>query len=591
MHTNPYLLVCNGSPTSGTGRRGLEWATVNPQLLFTASTRRNVVLKITDITDAMAKKLPPVVEDLVELSALVYAADQACKRLGGNSFEYGSKWRRSLRFEIAVREPTFWNQPSVIDLLCSGLGFLSDDDYEFEFTAYKDPPNFGEYLEYPNGAATPKPPARVMLFSAGLDSLAGAAEEIFVHGRRVALVSHKPVDHLAAKQRDLVDDMRRRARDVAPNLGPLHFAVKANKDGTLTRDNTQRSRSFLYASMAAAVADVFGLDEIYFYENGVVSVNLPLCGQEVGGRATRTTHPQVLHQLEQLFSLVLGRPFEIRNEYMWDTKEDVLRRLLNSGHVDLARQSFSCVHTRRLTLGAPHCGLCSQCISRWLASLGSDYGEHDPATGYFVNVLTGPRRKDEERILAERYIGWARRVERMTTVRQFNQAFAGELARVYPHLRIPDVDAAAKLFELHHRHAEQVGRAMMGPMRDHLQQLWLHRLPDTCALAYAFDPKRAAAPELKQSAASVATAHPSVRLQGLHKPVFVRDQEKPPLTDSGYKVVEALVTAGEKGMKKSELERVCGDPRGILHRLRKKDPDWEAAIQLAGGTGRRYRIV
>jgi hypothetical protein len=35
-----------------------------------------VTLRITDITDRITMRLPPRVEELLELSALVYAADQ-----------------------------------------------------------------------------------------------------------------------------------------------------------------------------------------------------------------------------------------------------------------------------------------------------------------------------------------------------------------------------------------------------------------------------------------------------------------------------------------------------------------------------------
>ena len=44
-----------------------------------------------------------------------------------------------------------------------------------------------------------------------------------------------------------------------------------------------------------------GFDLLRFYENGVVSMNLPMSAQVVGTRATRTTHPRVLAGFEQLF--------------------------------------------------------------------------------------------------------------------------------------------------------------------------------------------------------------------------------------------------------------------------------------------------
>ncbi|MDA2915155.1 hypothetical protein MYX77_14610, partial [Acidobacteriia bacterium AH_259_A11_L15] len=83
---------------------------------------------------------------------------------------------------------------------------------------------------------------------------------------------------------------------------PLHIPVWINKDEALGREPTQRSRSFLYASLATAVAGVFGLRRIRFYENGVVSLNLPISAQVIGARATRSTHPKALKAFERLFS-------------------------------------------------------------------------------------------------------------------------------------------------------------------------------------------------------------------------------------------------------------------------------------------------
>ncbi len=419
MTTNPQLVLCNGAST--TARRPKEWSALDPQHLATFGRKSNVTLKITDLTDRMVEKLSPVVHDLMELAALVYAADQACKRTGGKTVEWGEKWHRTFRFEIAVREPDFWNDDAMVDALVDTLGFLTGDNYEFVFTRLQNPPSFPDYLEFNKASALPDPVDRVILFSGGLDSLTGAVEDVLRHRRRVAMVSHKPVDHLAVKQRHLVAEITRRAND--PKLTPLHFPVKAHKTGILSNecDYTQRSRSFLYASMAASVARYFALNEIHFYENGVVSVNLPLCQQELSTRATRTTHPQALDGFGRIFSLVMGKKFAVKNELFWDTKQDVLERLKRSGHVDLARDSLSCSHTRNFTLASPHCGECSQCVSRRVAAMGADYGENDPASGYRIDVLLGPRKKDADRIMAERFVGSALLIEKMNSVEQFHQ--------------------------------------------------------------------------------------------------------------------------------------------------------------------------
>lgn len=587
MPTNPHLILCNGA--SPKARRPKEWDTHKPQRLSTFGRSANVTLKITDLTDRMVEKLPPVVHDLMELAALVYAADQSCQRTPGKTPDWGEKWHRTFRFEMLVREPDFWNQTDIGNSLTDTLCFLSGDNYEFDFKKQDNPPQFPEYLEFNQATGLPDPVDRVILFSGGLDSLAGAVEDILVNRRRVALVSHKPVDHLAVKQRDLVAEISRRARD--PKLAPIHFPVKANKIGDLSLEYSQRSRSFLYASMAASVARYFGLDQIHFYENGIVSVNLPLSQQEVGTRATRTTHPQTLARFSRIFSQVMGVPFEVVNEFFWETKQDVLERLKRSNHMDLARNTLSCTRTRGFTNASPHCGVCSQCLSRRIAALGAAYGDNDPASGYRSDVLLAARTKDANRILAERFVGAALEIEQMNSTEEFNQQFAGEMGRIYPHIDLPSDVAAAKLFDLHHRHARQVGAVMASQMALHADERRRGRLADTCMLNYAFDAGRPA--ESRSTKAALALEEPGLRLRisigdpGM--PSMVDGKAKRPLTDAERAVVGALLEAGDAGLAKDSLEKVRSSARRILKELR-KDADWARAILMPGRTNARYRL-
>lgn len=482
MPPSPYLILGNGANPSA--RRPKAWASAPAHKLTTFEADKSVRLTISDLTDRMWKKLPERVQDLIEIAAIVYAADQSCKRLGGVTLDYGDKWYRTFRFELGVRDAAFWMRKDVQDCLTDTLSFVSEDNYEFVFF-HTTLPEVPEYLEFKSGQPDPEPVERVILFSGGIDSLAGAVDEVLVNKRRVALVSHKPVRHLAKKQRELVAEIAKRAGD--PQLRPVHFPVEANRIGKVGGDATQRTRSFLYAAMAGAVAEYFKLKQILFYENGIVSINLPLCAQEIGGRATRTTHPQTLDGYGRLFTMVMGVPFSVENGLLWETKEDVVRRLHNAGHADMILNTLSCSHTRQFTLQRPQCGHCSQCLSRHVAALGAGLGNDDPATGYRKDVMAGPRKKDADRILAERFVGVALQVEAMTQTSEFHHKFAGELGRVYPYLGMAPSLGADKLFDLHHRHAEQVGKVMLAAMTEYAEQRRTGQLADTCVANYAFD--------------------------------------------------------------------------------------------------------
>src|SRR5262249_8050253 len=269
------------------------------------------------------------------------------------------------------------------------LGFLSDDDYEFGFARLKDPPRLDSYL-----FDTTKPDAggfeEVVLFSGGLDSLGGAVREILRERHKGALVSHRPANQVYRRQGELVRQLERHLP--GRRLRPLHVAVEVNKGQELTSDFMQRSRSFLFAALAAVTARLFGLRRVRFYENGILSLNLPISGQVLGARATRSTHPVVLGGVSRLFPLLFGCDFAVENPFLWESKAEVLSAIRAAGVGELCAAAVSCVHTMGQTQAQTHCGGCSQCVDRRLAALAAGLGPfEDPPSRYASDVLTAPR--------------------------------------------------------------------------------------------------------------------------------------------------------------------------------------------------------
>jgi hypothetical protein len=259
--------------------------------------------------------LKPVLFDLLEIATYVYCADQATTRGGGTAKNYGAKWRRRFQFHIPVRTPDVWSSNPVLTALSDTLGFLSDDEYEFAFKQLSDPPPVSQYLDFGAGEATGFKPEEVILFSGGLDSLGGAVQQAAADKRTLALVSHRSSPKIGKQQKELLEDLAKHC-----SKKPFHVPVWIYKEKALGKEFTQRTRSFLYASLAAVVARIFDLWRIRFYENGVVSINLPISPQVVGGRATRTTHPQVLNGFSEIFTALFQKPFAVENPFLWMTK-------------------------------------------------------------------------------------------------------------------------------------------------------------------------------------------------------------------------------------------------------------------------------
>lgn len=469
-----HVILC-GSSAAANG--GSKKGTVRLHLW---GRHANVTLKISDISKKMAANIPPVLVDLLEIATYVYCADQATTRGAGNTTHYGAQWRRRFTFHIPVREPDVWSSSPVLTALQGTLGFLSDDEYAFTFTALTDPPAVAQYLDFGPGGATGARPDEVMLFSGGIDSLGGAVREAAVGKKAIALVSHRSSPKIAKRQKDLLADL---GAHYSTRL--FHVPVWIHKDKALGREFTQRTRSFLYASLAAVVARIFDLWRIRFYENGVVSVNLPIAPQVVGGRATRTTHPQVLNGFSEIFTALFQRPFTVEDPFLWMTKAQVVRSIRDAGCGDLIKYAVSCTHVWAMTTLKTHCGVCSQCIDRRMATLSAGCPDHeDPEEMYAVDLLRGARQRGDSRTMVESYVRTAKRVKDMSEAAFFSEF--GELHRVTRHMTGMTVDQAASgILNLYKRHATDVCDVITTGIEKHAQEIYDGNVPSTCVLILA----------------------------------------------------------------------------------------------------------
>ncbi|TCH99223.1 hypothetical protein EJV46_07840 [Roseococcus sp. SYP-B2431] len=441
-------LLCGGARSSG--RKGPEMAL---DIGIRGAGRGAFAMTLHQVSRQMLANLPDRLWDLLSIASYIHLADRMVPRDGPSMPNLGENWRRTLSFVIAVRDPDFWNLPDVRESLRKTIGFLSGDRYQFEFVELAGAPAWQPFLDIAGSGAAPAfQPAEVILFSGGLDSLAGAVDALLVKRRKAALVSYQSAPMVQAIQSRLVEALRSRA-------GPdrlVHIGLGLTNAGEMV-EPTQRTRSFLFAVLGLLVARLHGLREVCFYENGVVSTNLPLASHVLGTRATRTTHPKVLELYGRLFSRVAEADIRIRNPFFWDTKADVVRRIAEGGCGELIQPSFSCGSTRgaAMTKGR-HCGVCTQCLDRRFGILAADCGHLEPASNYAVDLMRGPRKPGIEAVTAEAYV-LAAHTWRQSTQEHFLGAH-GEAFRLLPHLGLRTDEAAARLHRLHVRHGQNVMR-------------------------------------------------------------------------------------------------------------------------------------
>jgi hypothetical protein len=454
-----HLVLCGRTSAKKLGR---DWQSAPVVRLRLGEGRNDVHLRLEHLSQRLCANLPGVAVDLLEIAAYVYAADQAVTRGGRVEIEYGRRWRRHFRFEIPVRCLDIWRRADVHAALTEALSFLSDDDYEFNFTRLRTPPPLSRYLF--DVLESEQDFEEVILFSGGLDSLGGAVREILQGHHKVVLVSHRPNAKILSGQRELVACLNDRV--TFSGYRPLHVAVEVNKGKRLGKDFTQRTRSFLFAAVAAVVAGVFGQTRIRFYENGPISLNLPVSPQVLGGRASRTTHPRVLKGFERLLESLLSKKIHVQNPFLWSTKAEILMQIRGAGCGELCALTSSCTHTWTQTSSGPHCGRCSQCVDRRLAALSAGLSDkEDPPNYYRSHVLLGPI-DGADLILAERYVGSLLQAEGISSPAAFITRFP-EVTRALPHVDESTARAAELAHDLYLRHAKAVQAALIEAVRRH----------------------------------------------------------------------------------------------------------------------------
>lgn len=420
----------------------------------------NVNIRFENVAKVFRHDLSPRLVDFLEIASYVYSADCATPR--GKKWtddDSTEPWSRDFSFIIPVRDPGFWARAEIQCLIVEILNFLSNDKYSFNFVplerdrseqSYFD---FGDLKDWPFYA-----PDRVIMFSGGLDSLAGAVETA-AGGGKVVLVSHRPVSTLDARQNILFKGLQKLYPDQL-----IRVPVWVNKDEMFGREPTQRTRSFLFSALGTLVAQSVRANGVRFFENGVVSLNLPLAQEALRSRASRTTHPWALHLLSRLCTATIETDFAVDNPFLFKTKTEVVAGIGAHQATHLIGHTCSCSRSMFQTKIQPHCGHCSQCIDRRFAVLASGLQAHDPAKGYASDVFLGPREDPLERAIAIDYVRHGLALARKSES-ELAASFSIELSRAVRHVEGRSETARA-MISMHRRHGEVVSGVLEQQLRN-----------------------------------------------------------------------------------------------------------------------------
>lgn len=457
-----HIILCNNADMDGS-KRGKSVKRLN----YLEEATRNVNLLLPDFVRGVYY-LPDRLLDLLEIASFVYNGDRMTTRGSRDAVEYHS-WSRTLEFVIRVRDEQFWNQPEVKQALAAALRFVTGDrEYRFDFHPghSTSPTSLFDREEF---SVAVKKDVSVILFSGGLDSLAGVLERLLNTDDQLCLVSHQSLQpSIIRTQERLVETLKSRYPDRI-----YHYRFKCSLKGIRAPEETQRSRSFLYTSIAFALAYAYNQSRFYVYENGVTSINFARREDLANARSSRTTHPQTIALLQDFFSLFSDEAVSIEIPFLWKTKTDVFESIKASGHAELIPSAVSCNKTFQGTVLTTHCGQCFQCVDRRIAAYASGSEGFDDSGTYAANFISETMDCGDTRTTVVDYLRQARNFASWNVDYFYEKMMNGlsELIDSIPNCN-DDIEVVERVWDLCNRHGKQVFNAIkrMRDIHDDLHQ-------------------------------------------------------------------------------------------------------------------------
>lgn len=456
--TSSKTFLCNQAPVKSKGESKVK---VAQWLNYQDYSRnpRNVNLELPNFIRSVYR-LPDRILDLLEIAAYVYCGDRLSRRGTTDELEYHS-WSRSIVYKVKVRDFKFWKQKPVREALSKAVEFMSGDlKVEFEFVAgHSTPPTS---LFDSDAFEIASQPTNVLLFSGGLDSLAGAIKLLETSDKRLCLISHQSQPAHTKTQKGLFDALN---TAYPGRVSFYRFSCSLSK--VRAPEESQRTRSLLFNSIAFALSTALGQSSVTICENGVTSMNLPRREDLLNARASRTTHPKVIRLLEDFFSLVLEKPFVIDTPFFLKTKTDVVSIIKQYGKSHWIPSSISCSKTFKVNGPFSQCGLCYQCIDRRFSMYAAGLHEADTADLYENDFFKQIPSSESKTVILD-YLRQALTYFH-SNPDSFFEKYAAELSDSMLHSKLSgtSLERHNTLFGLCSKHGNQIKMALQEARRVH----------------------------------------------------------------------------------------------------------------------------
>ncbi len=320
-------------------------------------------------------RFPETARDVLDVATTVYVADEQHDRSQADDL-----WMRPFEFEVPVRDVNSWQASQ--SMLDTALSFVSGDQFGFTWSNLcRRLKPYSKHRRRLSGTFD-----RVCLFSGGIDSLLGAINYLEA-GESLLLIGHQAESATSSAQSELAAQLGRKYPRQVDFL-QCRVARSRNRAPTYPlpkkAEVTHRTRSFLFLSLATAVAMARGVEAIAIPENGLIALNIPLETSRIGALSTRTAHPIFLSRFCEFARAVGVFNGELKNPFVLVSKTDMVRGADAWTH-PLIKRSVSCARPLRYQdYGVRHCGYCVPCLYRRIAMIEA---ELDDSSDYAFDVF------------------------------------------------------------------------------------------------------------------------------------------------------------------------------------------------------------
>jgi hypothetical protein len=371
----PHIIVCGNFKLGSSKLRKIPTSHLLKLQLDDNQHGHNIKVGLPYFIQKVNCHFPDRIKDLLEIAGYIYGADRLIKRGKSDQLEYHN-WSRNLHFHLKVRDFKFWSSSWTKFLLNQLLSFMSGD-FEYLFTFQPGARDVGQKNMFDfEGIEFDKKESTVALFSGGLDSLAGVIGIMENTNKTLFLISHRS-NNTGVKK--IQNDLYLRLKADYPNRLKL-FPFECNLTGDRAIEETQRTRMFLYASIAVSLAIHTHDSKINVFENGITSINIPKRQDLINARASRTTHPKTLHLLEEFFSITAEKKVTIEHPFIYKTKKEIFDLIKKHKKEQYINSTLSCTKSFQKFKNnsqASHCGICSQCVDRRFSAFAAEIEDFD----------------------------------------------------------------------------------------------------------------------------------------------------------------------------------------------------------------------